>query len=49
VTECSAIAYTQMIDLLNKLNRVSVNDFVTRAHNDYLKRYIEKTLSVDQI
>lgn len=49
VTECSAIAYTQMIDLLNKLNRVSVNDFVTRAHNNYLKRYIEKTLSVDQI
>ncbi len=48
-TECSAIAFMQMNDLLNRLKRTSSGDFSTRAHNQYLIRHIEKTLSVDQL
>lgn len=47
VTECTAIAYNQMIYLLNRLKRSRSSDFVTNAHNQYMIRYIEKSLSVD--
>ncbi len=47
VTECTAIAYNQMLYLLGVLKKSRSTDFITDAHNQYLVRYIEKSLSVD--
>jgi len=44
ITECSAIAYHQMVYLFNMLKKTTSTDFATNAHNKYLVRYIEKTL-----
>ncbi|OFY90031.1 MAG: hypothetical protein A2266_01220 [Bacteroidetes bacterium RIFOXYA12_FULL_40_10] len=43
MTECTAIAYTQLSDLLKKLKKTKSSDFATAAHTTYLTRYIEKT------
>lgn len=45
ITECSAIAYNQLNYLLRMLERANSSDFVTSAHNQYLRNYIEKTLN----
>ncbi len=45
MTECTAIAFNQINDILRTLERVNTSDFATRAHNQYLINYINKTLS----
>lgn len=44
ITECTAIAYTQLSYILNNLKKSRSSDFATTAHNNYLINYIEKTL-----
>jgi hypothetical protein len=43
-TEASAIAYNQMLYLLENLKKTKSRDFATNAHLQYLVRYIEQTL-----
>ncbi len=43
MTECTAIAYTQLNELYKKLKKTKSSDFATAAHTTYLARFIEKT------
>ncbi|MDD4656871.1 MAG: zinc-dependent metalloprotease [Bacteroidales bacterium] len=44
ITECTAVAYYQLNQVLNMLKKTRHSDFVTSAHNNYLIGYIEKVL-----
>jgi len=45
MTECTAIIYNQLTNLIKGFSKTRSSDFLTDAHNKYLARYIEKTLS----